>query len=639
MSPAQSTSLANVSRSIIIGTAGHIDHGKTALIRALTGVDADRLPEEKRRGITIDLGFASSEARASDGSTLCLSFIDVPGHARFVRNMLAGTGGIDAVLLAISAEEGIKPQTEEHLAICDLLGIRRGIVVLTKTDITTAEWVRALAGEVQKYLNNSFLRGAPLIPVSAHTGAGISDLRRKLIEMAEALPPRDVDTFARMPIDRAFTVKGFGTVVTGTLMGGSLGAGTTLTLEPGGRPVKVRTIQSHHRIEEHARAGWRTALNLARVETSQIERGDTLVGDSRLKAVDCVDVELTVLASSPTLKHRTRARFHAFSSECTATITLYDTAAIEPGESKLARLRLTRPVVLLAGDRFVLRSGSPITTIGGGRVLDTHPEMQERKAKTAEWLRGLRSASLEDAVWLRIARKGTKGIRLSQLRIETGLAEAAIQSLIRRWMSEGRLARLDEDWLLTQESLSEVGRAILAELRGTGENARGLKRAELRERVRCKPDVFDFAILRLEQEQMVRIHGDVVSQFHARAKGPGERTTSDIVRQEFERAGLTPPSPGDLGTRLGIPPAQMRELMTELLREKVLVRLGSDSLCADRRSLEALAGQMRAMRGREIDVAAFKQLTGVSRKYAIPLLEYLDREHVTLRQGDKRLIV
>lgn len=639
MSLTKSTVLANASRSVIIGTAGHIDHGKTALIRALTGVDADRLPEEKRRGITIDLGFASFETPASDGSTLCLSFIDVPGHARFVRNMLAGTGGIDAVILVISAEEGIKPQTEEHLAICELLGIAHGIVVLTKTDVTPAERVHALAGEVQKYLSNSFLSAAPLLSVSAHAGTGISDLRRKLIRMAETLPPRDVDAFARLPIDRAFIVRGFGTVVTGTLIGGRLDVGDSLTIQPGGRQVKIRGIQSHNRIEEHARAGSRTALNLSRVEASQIERGDTLVAEPKLKAVDCVDVELTVLANAPPLKHRARAHFHAFSSECMATITLYDVAIIEAGETKLARLRLTRPVVLLSGDRFVLRSGSPMTTIGGGCVLDTHPAMQVRKVKTAEWLRALHSASREEAVWLRIARMGTTGIHLIQLRIETGLGEAAIKSLTQRWIGEGRLHRLSDDWLLTQESLSEVGNAILVELSRAGENERGVKRAELRERVQCKPDVFDFAILRLEQERTVRIHGDVVNQVNTSARNPGERHTSEMVRQEFERAGLAPPSPTEVGARLDIPPGRMRELMTELLREKVLVRLGSDSLCAHRRSLEALADRMQTMRGREIDVATFKQLAGVSRKYAIPLLEYLDRERITLKLGDKRRIL
>lgn len=626
-------------RSVIIGMAGHIDHGKTTLLRALTGVNADRLPEEKRRGITIDLGFASFDTQTSDGSPLCLSFIDVPGHARFVHNMLAGTGGINAVLLVISAEEGIKPQTEEHLAICELLGIRHGIVALTKCDAVDSDRLHCVTSEVRKYLGDSFLSAAPLITVSAHAGAGIADLRRKLIEMTETLPHRDVDGFARLPIDRAFIVKGFGTVVTGTLLGGKVRAGDTLTLEPGGRHVKVRGVQSHNRVEEHALAGSRAALNLAHIETSQIKRGDTLVADPRLRAIDCVDVELAVLPGAPVLKHRSSAHFHAFASECMATITLYDAPAIQPGETRLARLRLTHPVVLLAGDRFVLRSGSPMTTIGGGCVLDTHPVIQLRKAKAADWLRMLRSASREEAVWLRIARNGTTSIHLTQLCIETGLGEAASRSLTQRWMIEGRLHLLGDGCLLTQESLSEVRKAILEMLAHAGENVQGIKRAELRERTQYKSNVFEFAILQLELARKARIQGDFVSEFNVNTKTNGDCHTGAVVLQEFERAGLTPPSPNDVAMRLGIPPGRMRELMTELLRGRALVRLGCDSLCADRRALESLVERMRTMRGREIDVATFKQLTGVSRKYAIPLLEYLDRERVTLKQGDKRRIL
>lgn len=642
MSLAQSTIPAKAPRSVIIGTAGHIDHGKTTLIRALTGVDTDRLPEEKRRGITIDLGFASLETQTSDDSMLRLSFIDVPGHARFVRNMLAGTGGIDAVLLTISAEEGVKPQTEEHLSICELLGIRRGIVVITKADAVDTERMHGITNEVQSVLRDSFLSAAPLITVSAHAGTRIPQLRGELVRMAESLPQRNSDGLFRLPIDRVFVVKGFGTVVTGTLIGGTIASGESLAIEPGGRNVKVRGIQNHGRTEAYALAGSRAALNLARVEISQVERGDTLVANTLLKAVDGIDVELVVLPGAPTLKHRSRAHFHAFSSECMAIITLYDAATIEPGERKLARLRLSRPVVLLPGDRFVLRSGSPVTTIGGGRVLDAHPAMQVRKTRAADWLRKLRLSSPEDAVWLRIGRKGTAGINLEQLCIETGLSEAALARLTQRWMSEGRLCRLGDGWLLTQESLAEAKEAVSREVfRAGGKAQAGVKRAELRERTQLKPNVFDFGLLQLEQECKLRIDGETVAEFDARAKSVREQQQLllEIVRLEFERARIVPPSTSEVATRLGIGAEEMRKLMTELLREKVLVRLGSDSLCADRKSLEALAERIRALRGREIDIAMFKQLTGVSRKYAIPLLEYLDRERVTVKRGDRRLVL
>jgi selenocysteine-specific elongation factor len=634
------TKPANAPKSVIIGTAGHIDHGKTSLIHALTGVDTDRLPEEKRRGITIDLGFASLEIQMLDGGMLRVSFIDVPGHARFVRNMLAGTGGVDAILLAISAVEGVKPQTAEHLAICELLGIRRGIVVVTKADAVNTEQLHDVTSEVRGFLRDSSLSTAPLIAVSAHAGTGIRELRGELVRMAESLPQRNFDTLFRLPVDRVFVVKGFGTVVTGTLIGGIVASGNTLAIEPGGREVKVRGIQSHGRTEEHAHAGSRAALNLAHVEISQIERGDTLVSNASLKAVYCVDVELMVLPGAPALKHRTRVHFHAFSSECMATITLYDVVTIEPGETKLARLRLSRPVVLLPDDRFVLRWGSPVITIGGGRVLDAHPAMQVRKARAADWLRKLRISPDEGAVWLRIARKETAGINLEQLCIETGLSEAALARQTQRWMSEGRLHRLGDGWLLTHESLTEAKEAVMSEVpRSNGEKQVGIKRAELRERSQLKPNILDFALRRLQQELKLSIDGEMVTRFEAKEKSPGERDVLNIVRLEFGRAGIAPPSPDEMGTRLGIASDEMRGIMIELLRQKALVRLGSDSLCVDRSSLEALVQRIRPLRGREIDIATFKQLTGVSRKYAIPLLEHLDRERVTVKRGDRRLIL
>ena len=640
MSLNSSTNPAKAPRSVIIGTAGHIDHGKTALIRALTGVDTDRLPEEKRRGITIDLGFASLETPALDGSMLRLSFIDVPGHARFVRNMLAGTGGVDAILLAISAEEGVKPQTAEHLAICELLGIRRGIVVVTKTDAVNTERLPDLTSEVRSFLRDSSLSAASLIAVSARTGIGIRELRGEIVRMVESLPQRSSDKLFRLPVDRAFVVKGFGTVVTGTLIGGKVASGDTLAIEPGGREVKVRGIQSHGRTEDCALAGSRAALNLAHIEISQIERGDTLVANASLKAVNSVDVELMVLPSGQALKHRARAHFHAFSSECMATITLYDAMAIEPGETKLARLRLSRPVVLFPDDRFVLRGGSPVTTIGGGRVLDAHPAMQFRKAKAADWLRKLRHSSGEDAVWLRVARRGTTGINLQQLCIETGMGEPAVAGLVQRWMNEKQLNRLEDGWLLTHEFLTKAKEVVLSEVsRSKGKTRAGIKRAELRERSQLKPNVFDFALRQLEQERKLDIDDEIVTRFEAKEERAREGDALNIVRLEFERAGISPPSPSEIGTRLGIAAEEMRGLMTQLLRQKALVRLGSDSLCMDRKSLEALAEQMRSLRGQEIDIATFKHLTGVSRKYAIPLLEHLDRERVTVKRGDRRLIL
>ena len=621
-------------RPVVIGTAGHIDHGKTNLIRALTGIDTDRLPEEKRRGITIDLGFAAMETTAPDGSPLRISFIDVPGHARFVRNMLAGTGGIDAVLLVISAEEGVKPQTEEHLSICELLGIRHGITVLTKSDLVSEDRLRDVTTTVKEFLDSSFLRDAPLMAVSAHSGVGIPGLRNSLAHLAHHVPQRSVDQVVRMPVDRSFVIKGFGTVATGTLVGGTVAQGDRLAVEPGGRSVKVRRIQTHGRSEERVSAGSRAALNLSGVETSEIGRGHTLVAPDLVKAVACIDVEVRVLDGMPELKHRARMHFHAFASECMAAVTLYNAAAIGPGTAGLARLRLSEPIVLLPGDRFVLRRGSPAMTIGGGRVLDAHPRLELRKAKTAERLQTLRAASREEWVWLRIARRGMSTIDLRQLSTETGLLEAALAEIVQAWIGDGRLNKIEDRWLITRESLGEAKRLIQTALGGVGS-----KRAQLLERTGLKQNVFDFALQRLVRESQLRSDGEMVLPFHSAPKPDPEQSRLHAIRVAFEQGGLTPPSPADLSMRLGITADEMRRLVTDLLREKVLVRLGSDSLCADRKALDDLARRVRPLRGTRMDVAAFKQFAGVSRKYAIPLLEYLDREHVTRKEGDHRLVL
>lgn len=625
-------------RSVIIGTAGHIDHGKTALVHALTGIDTDRLPEEKRRGITIDLGFASMETQTSDKTALQLSFIDVPGHARFVRNMLAGTGGIDAVLLAISAEEGVKPQTEEHLTICTLLGIQHGIVALTKADAVSKERLLDVTLAVQSFLRDTFLATAPVIPVSAHSGSGISELRHELIRMAENIPQRNLDTVLRLPIDRAFVVKGFGTVVTGTLVGGTIRAGGELAIEPGGRITKVRGIQVHGRAEETARAGSRVALNLTRIEAAELERGDTLVRPNTIDAVDTLDVELTVLLGAPSLKHRAIVHFHAFASECMATATLYGAARIEPGESKFARLRLGRPVLLLPGDQFVVRRGSPITTIGGGYVLDAHPLAWTRKTKTAEWLQQLYSTTRKQQAWLRIARRGTAGITIKELSGESGLIETALDNLIEQLVSEGRVRRIGLR-LITQESFASARETILRLFRTRSDVSTGIKRSELKEQLRLEPEVFNDALRNMEKDHQLRVDGEFVAPFDALPTSEPDRNLLLSIAAEYERAGVAPPSPDELGSRMGIALNEMRRLITKLLRDGTLVRLGSDSLCIDRRVLDALADKVRALRGQSLEVAAFKELAGVSRKYAIPLLEYLDHAKITVKQGNQRIVL
>ena len=629
-------------RTIVIGTAGHIDHGKTALIRALTGVDTDRLPEEKKRGITIDLGFASLDLAGPGGFSVRASFIDVPGHARFVRNMLAGAGGIDAVLMVISAEEGVKPQTEEHLAICSLLGIQRGITVLTKADAVDATRLEEVRSSVETFLSTTFLDSEPLIFASVLSGAGLDLLRHELSLLAMRIPERNAELVARMPIDRAFAVKGFGAVVTGTLMTGALTSGQELAIEPGGKTAKVRGLQVHGRAAVKAEGATRVALNLGRVEAAELQRGDTLVEPSMIVAVDIIDAEVTLLPGSGLLKHRARVHFHAFATEYMSMVSLYGYRPVEANSSRLARLRLTRPIVLLPGDRFVLRHGSPITTIGGGVVLDVHPLQRLKKVRTQQWLQEILAANAEEQLALRVARRGTAGITLADLSRETGLKADAINGRLRPLVQSGKLCSLKSGLFLSPGALLEASNAVQGEMDKAFQagGSASVKRAALRSQVPLHPEVLEWALNHLEQNNQVRISGqELLAPTKYLAANSLDEERLIAVERAYRQAGLEAPLPGNLAAELRIDSAQLRKFITILLRERILVRLGDDSLCVHQTALGSLRESVRSMRGRTIDIAAFKELTGVSRKYAIPLLEYLDRERVTRRQGDLRIVL
>jgi selenocysteine-specific elongation factor len=627
-------------RTVVIGTAGHIDHGKTALIRALTGVDTDRLPEEKQRGITIDLGFASLNLQ-SDHQIIQISFIDVPGHARFVRNMLAGAGSIDAVLLVISAEEGVKPQTEEHIAICGLLGIQCGLTVLTKIDAVDRTRLNEIRSAVEKFVNSSFLGSQPLVFVSARTGAGLDELRRELFALARSIPPRNLGFVTRLPLDRAFTVKGFGTVATGTLIAGSVTASEELAIEPGGRTVKVRGLQVHGHAAPAAHAATRVALNLVRIEPSSIHRGDTLVDPGALTAVDAIDVEIILLPNAPALKHRARVHFHAFASECIAAVSLFDSGSLEPGASGLAHLRISRPVVLIPGDRFVLRQGSPIATVGGGCVLDAHPLPRVKRRIAHEWLRAFCNGSPAAQLEIRIQRRGNNGISLSALVAETGLMPDAIGALLAPALKSQSVIALQSDVVASADALRDacdlVGREFESLLREGA--ASGVKRSALMSRLGLQQEVFDYVLQFLAEQGKLRIAGELLA---AAADVPIESREQEklvAICCAYDEAGLAPPTIGEVAGLLKMDPAELRRLITILLREKKLVRLGDDSLLAHPGALSTLKQTLQPFRGQTIDVPFFKRLTGLSRKYAIPLLEYLDRERITRKQGDRRLVL
>ena len=627
-------------KSVIIGTAGHIDHGKTALVKALTGIDADRLEEEKRRGITIDIGFAHLDSALPDGEPLRLGFVDVPGHERFIRNMLAGIGGIDLILFVIAADESIKPQTREHFDICRLLGVSKGITVLTKSDTVTPDTLAVVKLEVAEFLRGSFLDPAmsPILSVSALTGSGLDQLKQALLKAAVEIPGRDSSALARLPIDRVFTMKGFGTVVTGTLISGSIRPDDELEIFPKGKRARVRGVQVYSRTVEHADAGQRTALNLSGIEKEELERGMTLAPPATFHAVFRADASLSVLSSVKALKSRTRVHFHSYTSETIAEVVPYATKQIAPEETAFVQLRFTDPLLLLPGDRFIVRQLSPLITIGGGRVLDASP-----LKKTAASLQLLASGTPYDLLQARVQLRMQSGVSKPQLTAETGWRGEFIEAQLVEDFKAGHLIRTGE-LIFTKSAISVLCDSIQVSLSRFHQQHRlapGVARETLREQLSVGPEIFDLALMELAQAKNIGIVGDLVHLAgHGVVMKDDEVESRNVIENSFRSAGLQVPALKDVLAGLKVDKARAQKIVTLLLRDRTLVKL-ADDLVFHQSALEDLRKRMATYKARSpnIDVAQFKELTGVSRKYAIPLLEYLDRERVTKRQGDTRVIL
>jgi selenocysteine-specific elongation factor len=629
-------------KSVIVGTAGHIDHGKSALVKALTGTDPDRLEEEKRRGITIDIGFAHLQLPGPGGEMLRLGFVDVPGHERFVRNMLAGVGGIDLVLLVIAADESIKPQTREHFDICRLLGIRRGITVLTKADLVDRDTLEVVRLEVEDFLRGSFLEGAPILAVSSKDGAGLEELKRALAQAAGQTQQRDASALARLPIDRVFVMKGFGTVVTGTLVSGTMGKEEELEIFPGQRRARVRGVQVHGQTAEQAAAGQRTALNLAGVGREGLARGMMLAPPNTFRTSNRVDVSLALLPSARPLKDRARVHLHAYTAETVAEVVLYGAKQLAPGRSGFAQLRTAAPMLLLPGDRFILRQFSPVVTIGGGTVLDAAPLAGKGvKDKAEALLPVLAAGSAEEVLNARVSRRGQGGLTLSDAVAETGWRRAQVEA--QATALKAKLLRFGEV-LIAQEAFAQAQREAMAaveEFHRANPLVAGISKEELREKLGLRVEVFSAAVDALLREKKIEVSGEQV-----RAGGrtlvlkDEEAESKRIIEQAFAGAGLKVPALKDVLAGLRVDKARAQKIVTLLLRDKVLVKI-SDDLVFHRGALEDLRQRVLAHKAKSarIGVAEFKDLTGVSRKYAIPLLEYLDRERVTRRVGDQREIL
>jgi selenocysteine-specific elongation factor len=631
-------------KSVVIGTAGHIDHGKTALVKALTGIDADRLEEEKRRGITIDIGFAHMELPAPGGETLRLGFVDVPGHERFVRNMLAGVGGIDLVLLVIAADDSIKPQTREHLDICRMLEVRRGITVLTKSDLVDRDTLDVVRLEVEEFLKGSFLEGSPIVALSSLTGAGMDDLKQALRLAAMDAPARDLSALARLPIDRVFTIKGFGTVVTGTLVSGTIREGEELQVYPGGQRARVRNVQVHGEETQEAAAGQRTALNLAGVAKDELHRGMTLAPVGSLRAVSRVEGWVSLLPSAKALKHRARVHLHSFTAETVATVVLHEQKQLAPGEHTFAQFKLADPVLLLPGDRFVIRQFSPVVTIGGGSVLDAvAPSRKLAKGEAFGFLQTMRQGTPEAVLQARIARHGMSGLTIADAIAETGWTAKRVHAVVLSIRDQGQIVRT-AGRLVSAKSFAEAcAQAVEAVTVFQRKNplVPGVSREELREQLGLSAEILSAALEKLIAENRLQVSGEHV---HLPGRGvvmKGEEAESmGMIEAAFASAGLKVPTLKEVLAGLKVDQARAQKIVTLLLRDKVLIKV-SDDLVFHRDALADLRRRLAAEKSKspKLDVARFKDLTGVTRKYAIPLLEYLDREQVTRRVGNDRILL
>ncbi len=629
-------------KRFLIGTAGHIDHGKTALVKALTGIDADRLPEEKRRGITIDLGFAHAEW---DG--VRMSFVDVPGHERFVRNMLAGAGGIQAVLLVVAADESVMPQTREHFEIVRLLGLSSGVVAVTKCDRVSPELVEVTASDVRELARGSFLEDAPIVPVSARSGEGLEALKSALVGLAGKPAPLRGEALVRLPIDRAFLVAGFGPVVTGSLVSGRIGKDHRLEVLPDRRPVRVRRLEVHGREVEEACAGERVSANLAGAELSDLRRGLVLATPSALATSNRLVARLELLPGAPRVKNGDRLSFHHFASEATAAVRALDGREIAPGGSARVELRFARPIAAAPGDRFVVRRLSPVSTIGGGIVLDPRPTAFRVKDEEARRraLDRLESPSLAErlVVWIEEARE--HGVEDGDLARRAGVDVASVRQALAEPVAARRIhvPRRSPDRYLTETALARLATlasAELARLAAEGSGAVGVPRQTLLKRILPRADArwAEAIEAALASRGALLIVGD-----EARAPGRSDlagadRELSERITAHFRRRGLDPPSPAETAEAVRHRQKVVEGLIGHLVKTGALVRLPGGWIVA-REAVDSVVERVRARGKKPLDVAEFKAMFGLTRRLAIPLLEYLDGAKVTRRIGDRREIV
>jgi len=631
-----------VTRPIVLGTAGHIDHGKTSLVKALTGTDCDRLPEEKARGITIELGFAHLDLEPWH-----FGIVDVPGHERFVRAMVAGAAGVDLVMLVVAADEGPMPQTHEHLDICSLLGVPRGLIALTKSDLVEPAWLQMITDDLRRLIAPTFLKDAPILPCSATTGAGLDELRTELVRLAGEVPGKDPDGLLRLPLDRAFIMKGFGTVVTGTLVGGRLRLGDDVLLLPSGVQAKARGLQVHGAAVEEAVAGQRTAVNLGGLSRADVERGEVLVHPGTLEATSLVDgfVRQLAVCKKP-LRQRARVLFHAGTTQVMGTLVLHEGKELAPGVEGPVQLHLESPVVTLPGDRFILRGFEPQqnygTTLGGGEVVRVRaPKLRRADTQAAELLRSMRRAPPEERVALEVGAAGMAGLSRAEIQGRLPLVPRALDRSLERLSSQGVLVRFDREQgaFAHRDALHDLRARIVTALdRYHAEQP--LRAGAGREEIRSKlPATVPVKLYHVAVEQLVA-DGTLESDREAiRRRGHRvQEATEGIgalkarVLSALQQGQLSPPRPAEIEGDA----RQVQEALRLLAEEGAVVKV--QDLYFTRAAIDDLRARLVAFLEQHGHITAqqWKDLCAATRKYTIPLAEHFDAEKLTLRIGDIR---
>jgi selenocysteine-specific elongation factor len=635
-----------LSKHLIAGTAGHIDHGKSLLTRTLTGTDPDRLKEEKDRGITIELGFASLKL---PGESL-LGIVDVPGHEKFVRHMVAGAAGMDLVMLIIAADEGIMPQTREHLDICQMLGIEKGLVVLTKTDLAEPEWLEMVTEEVAEFTRETFLEGAPILPVSSLSGEGFPELTEALDRLVEEIEPRSPWGVFRLPVDRVFTMKGFGTVVTGTTISGRAEVGDTVQIYPGERTTRIRGLQVHGETRPDVEAGYRTAVNLQGVGKAEVHRGDIIAHQGELTPSYIMDVRLNLLPSAPkSLTSRTRVRIHLGTAEVLGRVHILEGNELKPGESGLAQVRFEKPAVALARDRFVIRSYSPSTTIGGGRIIDPEAvKFRQRNKTVIQKLLSLEKGSPGEAILAALLHSGYRGGSASSLAASLNMEADSVQDHLKELSASGDIRRVGEglrDPLIhgrTFLDLKNRSVSLLEEFHQRNPLKSGLVLEELRSRLpgNLEPKILAALIENLVEEELITLEGKLVRLSSHKVKlDEKQQRIRERVESTIRNAGLSVPSPDEISRDLRVDQRLLNSLIGVMVDDGVLVKI-HDDIYIHRRDMDSLLAKIRDhfTSHQDLTVGHFKEMTGLSRKYSIPILEHFDRSGITLRAGDKRVL-